>query len=101
VSGLSFLWTVPDIVFSSLVLGLVGAGGIGRLTNQALKSFSFLPCSHIIIVVLLIIIVDKFSAAVRPRLSAEKPCPQGGTMTPICYAEDLPGSLRGRGRLPA
>ncbi|MCW4467246.1 phosphonate ABC transporter, permease protein PhnE [Glutamicibacter sp. MNS18] len=57
-------------VRSSLVLGLVGAGGIGLLINQAIKSFQFdAMLSHIIIVLVLIIVVDQASAFIRKRLS--------------------------------
>jgi phosphonate transport system permease protein len=58
-------------VRSSLVLGLVGAGGIGLLINQSIKSFQFdSMLTHILIVLVLIIIVDQFSAWVRKRLAA-------------------------------
>ncbi|UKA59853.1 PhnE/PtxC family ABC transporter permease [Arthrobacter sp. FW306-2-2C-D06B] len=58
-------------VRSSLVLGLVGAGGIGLLINQSIKSFRFdAMLTHIIIVLVLIIVVDQFSAWVRRKLAA-------------------------------
>jgi phosphonate transport system permease protein len=58
-------------VRSSLVLGLVGAGGIGLLINQSIKSFRFdAMLTHIIIVLILIIVVDQFSAWVRRKLAA-------------------------------
>lgn len=58
-------------VRSSLVLGLVGAGGIGLLINQSIKSFQFdSMLTHILIVLVLIIVVDQFSAWVRRRLAA-------------------------------
>lgn len=57
-------------VRSSLVLGLVGAGGIGLLINQSIKSFQFdAMLTHILIVLVLVISVDLFSAAVRKRLA--------------------------------
>ncbi|MGP9784239.1 phosphonate ABC transporter, permease protein PhnE [Glutamicibacter sp. AOP12-B1-11] len=57
-------------VRSSLVLGLVGAGGIGLLINQAIKSFQFdTMLTHIIIVLLLIIVVDQASGFIRRRLA--------------------------------
>lgn len=57
-------------VRSSLVLGLVGAGGIGLLINQAIKSFQFdAMLTHIIIVLLLIIVVDQVSAFIRRKLA--------------------------------
>lgn len=58
-------------VRSSLVLGLVGAGGIGLLINQAIKSFQFdAMLTHILIVLVLIVAVDQFSALVRRKLAA-------------------------------
>ncbi|MFJ2619289.1 phosphonate ABC transporter, permease protein PhnE [Glutamicibacter sp. NPDC087344] len=57
-------------VRSSLVLGLVGAGGIGLLINQAIKSFQFdTMLTHIIIVLLLIIVVDQASGFIRRKLA--------------------------------
>lgn len=57
-------------VRSSLVLGLVGAGGIGLLINQSIKSFQFdAMLTHILIVLVLIIAVDLFSAGVRKKLA--------------------------------
>ncbi|MEV6104637.1 phosphonate ABC transporter, permease protein PhnE [Streptomyces sp. NPDC051940] len=57
-------------VRSSLVLGLVGAGGIGFLINQSIRLFKFDEMlTHILVVVVLIIAVDRLSAAVRARLS--------------------------------
>ncbi len=58
-------------VRSSLVLGLVGAGGIGLLINQSIKSFRFdSMLTDILIVLVLIIVVDQFSAWIRRRLAA-------------------------------
>lgn len=57
-------------VRSSLVLGLVGAGGIGLLINQAIKSFQFDEMlTHIIVVLVLIVVVDQVSAFTRRRLA--------------------------------
>lgn len=57
-------------VRSSLVLGLVGAGGIGLLINQAIKSFQFdTMLTHIIIVLILIIVVDQASGFIRKKLA--------------------------------
>lgn len=57
-------------VRSSLVLGLVGAGGIGFLINQSIKLFKFDEMlTHILVVVVLIVAVDRLSAAVRRRLT--------------------------------
>ncbi len=58
-------------VRSSLVLGLVGAGGIGLLINQSIKSFRFdSMLTHIVIVLVLIIAVDQLSALIRRKLAA-------------------------------
>ncbi|MET3142346.1 UNVERIFIED_ORG: phosphonate transport system permease protein [Arthrobacter sp. UYEF2] len=58
-------------VRSSLVLGLVGAGGIGLLINQAIKSFQFdAMLTHVLIVLVLIVAVDQFSAWIRRKLAA-------------------------------
>ncbi|WP_405851256.1 phosphonate ABC transporter, permease protein PhnE [Streptomyces sp. NBC_00090] len=57
-------------VRSSLVLGLVGAGGIGFLINQSIRLFKFDEMlTHILVVVVLIVAVDRLSATVRKRLS--------------------------------
>jgi phosphonate transport system permease protein len=57
-------------VRSSLVLGLVGAGGIGFLINQSIKLFRFdQMLTHILVVLVLIVAVDQLSAAVRRRLA--------------------------------
>lgn len=57
-------------VRSSLVLGLVGAGGIGLLINQSIKSFQFdAMLTQIIVVLIMIVIVDQVSASVRRRLA--------------------------------
>ncbi|MFF3664553.1 phosphonate ABC transporter, permease protein PhnE [Microtetraspora malaysiensis] len=57
-------------VRSSLVLGLVGAGGIGFLVNQSIKLFRFdQMATHLLIVLVLVIGVDLLSAAVRRRIA--------------------------------
>jgi phosphonate transport system permease protein len=57
-------------VRSSLVLGLVGAGGIGFLINQSIQLFQFdRMLTHILVVLVLIIAVDRLSAVVRRRSS--------------------------------
>lgn len=58
-------------VRSSLVLGLVGAGGIGFLINQSISLFKFdQMMSYILMVLVLVIVVDVFSGFVRRRLNA-------------------------------
>jgi phosphonate transport system permease protein len=58
-------------VRSSLVLGLVGAGGIGFLINKSIKLFAFDEMlTHILVVLVLVVAVDRLSAAVRRRLGS-------------------------------
>lgn len=57
-------------VRSSLVLGLVGAGGIGFLINQSIQLFRFdRMLTYILMVLVLVIVVDLLSAAIRRRLA--------------------------------
>jgi phosphonate transport system permease protein len=57
-------------VRASLVLGLVGAGGIGFLINQSIQLFRFDEMlTYILIVLVLIIAVDQLSAFVRRRIA--------------------------------
>lgn len=56
-------------VRSSLVLGLVGAGGIGLLINKAIKTFQFDEMlTYLVIILVVIIVVDLASAWIRKRL---------------------------------
>lgn len=58
-------------VRSSLVLGLVGAGGIGFLINQSIQLFRFDEMlTHVLVVLVLIVAVDQLSALVRRRLGS-------------------------------
>ncbi|WP_306325690.1 PhnE/PtxC family ABC transporter permease, partial [Streptomyces venezuelae] len=64
------LYRLDVNVRASLILGLVGAGGIGFLINQSIKLFRFDEMlTHILVVLVLIIAVDQLSAAVRRRLA--------------------------------
>src|SRR5262245_24261747 len=57
-------------VRASLVLGLVGAGGIGFLINQSIKLFQFdVMLTQILIVLAMIVIVDNVSAVLRKRVA--------------------------------
>jgi len=57
-------------VRASLVLGLVGAGGIGFLINQSIKLFQFdVMLTQILIVLALVVIVDNVSALLRRRVT--------------------------------
>ncbi|MGW6208578.1 hypothetical protein ACWF9B_33675 [Streptomyces sp. NPDC055089] len=52
------------------MLGLVGAGGIGFLINQSIRLFQFDEMlTHILVVLVLIVAVDRLSALVRLRLA--------------------------------
>jgi phosphonate transport system permease protein len=56
-------------VRSSLVLGLVGAGGIGFLINQSIQEFRFdTMLTDILVVLVLVVAADLTSAIVRRRL---------------------------------
>lgn len=58
-------------VRSSLVLGLVGAGGIGFLINQSIALFRFdQMLTYIVMVLVMVVAVDLLSGAVRRRLGA-------------------------------
>ncbi len=64
------LYRLDVNVRSSLVLGLVGAGGIGFLINKSIKLFQFDEmATYIVIGLVLIIAVDQVSGAVRRRLA--------------------------------
>lgn len=64
------LYRLDVNVRSSLVLGLVGAGGIGFLINQSIELFQFDEMlTHILVVLVLIVAVDRLSALVRQRLA--------------------------------
>jgi len=57
-------------VRASLVLGLVGAGGIGFLINQSIQLFQFdQMLTQILIVLALVIVVDNISAILRKRVA--------------------------------
>ena len=56
-------------VRSSLVLGLVGAGGIGFLINESIKLFRFDEMlTYILLVLALVVVVDNVSAVIRKRI---------------------------------
>lgn len=57
-------------VRSSLVLGLVGAGGVGFLINQAIALFRFdQMLTYILMVLVMVVAVDLASGAIRRRLA--------------------------------
>ncbi|MFD1051153.1 phosphonate ABC transporter, permease protein PhnE, partial [Kibdelosporangium lantanae] len=54
-----FLYRFDNNVRSSLMLGLVGAGGVGFLINQSIKLFRFdQMVTHILVVLVVIVAVD-------------------------------------------
>jgi len=57
-------------VRSSLVLGLVGAGGIGFLINESIKLFRFDEMLTYILIVLVMVVVVDLSAAIRRRIAS-------------------------------
>ena len=62
------LYRLDVNVRASLVLGLVGAGGIGFLINQSIKLFQFdRMLTQILIVLALVVVVDNISAFLRKR----------------------------------
>ena len=64
------LYRLDVNVRASLVLGLVGAGGIGFLIDQSVNLFRFdQMITYIIIILIVIIAVDQLSAAVRRRIA--------------------------------
>ncbi|MER5863294.1 phosphonate ABC transporter, permease protein PhnE [Kitasatospora sp. NPDC002040] len=66
------LYRLDVNVRASLILGLVGAGGIGFLINQSIKLFRFDEMlTHILVVLVLIVAVDRLSATVRRRLALD------------------------------
>jgi phosphonate transport system permease protein len=66
------LYRLDVNVRASLVLGLVGAGGIGFLIDQAVNLFRFdQMVTYIIVVLILIIAVDQLSSAVRRGLAEQ------------------------------
>jgi phosphonate transport system permease protein len=57
-------------VRSSLVLGLVGAGGIGFLINQSIRLFRFDEMlTQILVVLAMVVIVDNASAFIRKQIA--------------------------------
>ncbi len=66
-----FLYRFDVNVRSSLVLGLVGAGGIGFLINESIKLFRFDEMlTYILIVLVMVVVVDNLSAAIRRRIAS-------------------------------
>ena len=65
------LYRLDVNVRASLVLGLVGAGGIGFLIDQSVNLFRFdQMVTYLCVVLVVIIAVDQLSAATRRRIAA-------------------------------
>jgi phosphonate transport system permease protein len=65
------LYRLDVNVREALVLGLVGAGGIGFSINQSIQLFRFdQMLTNILIVLVLVVAVDQLSSAIRRRLTA-------------------------------
>ncbi|MGW0927668.1 phosphonate ABC transporter, permease protein PhnE [Streptomyces sp. NPDC002644] len=64
------LYRLDVNVRSSLVLGLVGAGGVGFLINQSIALFRFDEMlTYVLMILVLIVAVDVLSTVVRRRIS--------------------------------
>ncbi|GAA2638755.1 phosphonate ABC transporter, permease protein PhnE [Actinomadura fulvescens] len=64
------LYRLDVNVRASLVLGLVGAGGIGFLINQSIQEFRFDEMlTYILMVLALVVAVDVLSSVIRRRLT--------------------------------
>ncbi|WP_031165531.1 phosphonate ABC transporter, permease protein PhnE [Streptosporangium roseum] len=64
------LYRLDVNVRASLVLGLVGAGGIGFLINQSIQLFRFdQMLTYILMVLVLVVAVDLLSSSIRRRLA--------------------------------
>ena len=65
------LYRLDVNVRAALVLGLVGAGGIGFLIDQSVNLFRFdQMVTYVCIVLIVIIAVDQLSATIRRRIAA-------------------------------
>jgi phosphonate transport system permease protein len=63
------LFRLDENVRSSLVLGFVGAGGIGFLILTAMNLFQYRRVATLLILMyLLVIVVERLSAAIRGRI---------------------------------
>lgn len=65
-----FLYRIDVNVRDSVMLGIVGAGGIGFYLTQAIQEFNFdVMMTYILMVLVMVIAVDLLSAALRRRLA--------------------------------
>jgi phosphonate transport system permease protein len=63
------LYRLESNARSSTVLGIIGAGGIGSLLMQSIRSFSYERTAAIVLLmVLAVVIIDTLSQAIRKRL---------------------------------
>lgn len=65
-----FLYRIDVNVRDSVVLGIVGAGGIGFYLTQAIQTFDFdIMTTYILLMLIMVIAVDLLSAALRKLLA--------------------------------
>jgi phosphonate transport system permease protein len=65
-----FLYRIDVNVRDSVMLGIVGAGGIGFYLTQAIQEFNFdVMMTYILMVLVMVVAVDLLSGALRKRLS--------------------------------
>jgi phosphonate transport system permease protein len=65
-----FLYRVDVNVRDSLVLGVVGAGGIGFVLTQAIQEFQFnVMMTYVLMVMVMVIALDLLSAWLRGRIT--------------------------------
>lgn len=63
------LFSVEKAIRSAVVLGLVGAGGIGVELSTSMRMFRFDQAMTIILVILMVVIaVEQISSAIRKRV---------------------------------
>jgi phosphonate transport system permease protein len=69
-----FLYRIDVNVRDSLILGVVGAGGIGFYLDQAIQEFQFsVMMTYILMVMVMVIALDLLSAWLRNRIAADRP----------------------------
>ena len=62
------LYSVEKAIRSAVVLGLVGAGGIGVELSTSMRMFRYDQAMTIILVILVVIAVEQVSSAIRKRI---------------------------------
>ncbi len=63
------LYRLETNVRSATVLGIVGAGGIGQMLYETIRSFQYGPTAAIVIIIVVsVMLIDIFSARIRKSL---------------------------------